>query len=127
MDARVRHIRYYRGFLLPHISKELFDTDDRGIQERLHRALKKRFCIDSLANLNHQEIVAFTRNIRRTMSVEWGLLCPAPNDPSNIDEMEMRDFLMLYLNYGKDERTINNKLGRTSGEVNAHSSGDTGT
>jgi len=110
VDARVRHIRYYRGYLLPFISRELFDTDDRDIQERLHKALKKRFCVDSLAYLNHQEIVAYTRNIRTAMSSEWGMLCPAPNDPSNIDEMDMAEFIKLTLNYGKYERAFNDGL-----------------
>ena len=103
-------MRYYRGILLMHLTKELFDTDDRKMAERLHIALKKRFGVESTSSLTHEELKAYTRDIRTAMSTEWGILSPLPGDPSNIDDMDMKDFIKLTLEYGKNERATNNHI-----------------
>ena len=94
--------RYYRGVLLVFIAEKLGAGDKQTIREvsgTLHKAFKEAFDIETTATLTEREMREYLASIRTYMSVEKGILCPIQHDPVEIDEMDMKEFIKLTMEF----------------------------
>jgi len=94
--------RYYRGVLLVYIAGRLGAEGKelvREVSNTLHVAFKEAFDISSTATITEERFKEYLIDIRVFMSVERGILCPIQYDPPELDELEMKEFLKLTLEW----------------------------
>lgn len=89
--------RYYRGVLLVNISyalgvPELHHKESCSI---LHDAFKKYFCIESTSDLSDHTFLTYMSAILMIMAREKGVLIPFFNESDDIQEMSMKDWIIL--------------------------------
>jgi len=91
------HHRYYRGVLLPKIAWAL--SGGKGDQAKivgiLHSAFKEYFCIGTTADLSNGRFMVYMSAILMIMVREKGRLIPFYNEPDDIEEMSMPEWLKL--------------------------------
>jgi len=94
-DAFFHH--FYRGVLLPKIAyslgvRQIHHKEVCGI---LHLEFKKYFCIKTTADLSNHRFLVYMSAILMIMAREKGTLVPFFNEPDDIEEMTMRQWLDL--------------------------------
>jgi Ca2+-binding EF-hand superfamily protein len=87
-------LRYYFGFLLPSIC-EAWGLDKEACIP-LHEAFKQAFDIQSTTFLDEADLHGYIDSIHGLLVTEFGTLVPYINEPKNVDEITMEQFLSLY-------------------------------
>jgi hypothetical protein len=87
-------IRYYWGHLLPSIC-EAWGLE-QGASESLHQAFKQVFDIQSTTFLDEADFLNYIDSIHGLLVTEFGIMVPHINEPKNVDEITMEQFLSLY-------------------------------
>jgi hypothetical protein len=87
-------IRYYWGFLLPSIC-DAWGLDHEAC-DSLHEAFKQVFEIQSTTFLDENDFLSYIDSIHGLLVTEFGIMVPHINEPPNVDEITMEQFLSLY-------------------------------
>lgn len=88
--------RYYRGVFLPNLCDAWGLSHDAC--EPLHQAFKEAFDIDSTAYLDDDSFYNYIDSLHGLLLVEFGVLIPYINEPSNVADISMKEFINLYKN-----------------------------
>lgn len=88
--------RYYFGKMLPAIC-EAWNLSP-GACEPLHNAFKEAFDIDSTTYFDDTDFIVYLDSLHALLVAEFATLVPHVNEPSDVAEMTMRQFLNLYKN-----------------------------
>jgi len=87
-------IRYYWGFLLPSIC-DAWGLDHEAC-DSLHEAFKQVFEIQSTTFLDENDYYNYIDSIHGLLVTEFGTMVPHINEPPNVAEITMKQFLSLY-------------------------------
>lgn len=88
------YFRYYRGVLLPSICDAWNLSHDAC--PRLHEAFKEAFDVDSTAYFDNTDFHSYLDSIHGLLVTEFGIMVPHINEPDNVDQLTMKQFLNLY-------------------------------
>jgi hypothetical protein len=88
--------KYYFGVFLP----KLCDAWqlDRGACEPLHKAFKEAFDIDSTSYLDDDSFHNYIDSLHGLLLVEFGIFLPYINEPADVADISMKEFINLYKN-----------------------------
>ena len=87
-------LRYYWGFLLPSIC-DAWGLDKEACGS-LHEAFKEAFDIQSTTYLDEADFLNYIDSIHGLLVTEFGIMVAHVNEPHNVDEITMEQFLSLY-------------------------------
>ena len=62
----------------------------------LHEAFKQAFDIQSTTFLDEADFLNYIDSIHILLGTEFGIMVPFINEPKNVDEITMEQFLSLY-------------------------------
>ena len=92
-----RYHRHYRGNLLPRVAYSLGVPKDhhKEVCKILHTAFKEYLCVTSTADLSNSQFMVYMSAVLMLMAREKGKLIPFYNEPENVDQMSMPEWLRL--------------------------------
>ena len=93
--------RFYRGKLLPQISRHLgvHYVHEKKICDLLHKAFKEYAGIETLSVVSNYEFKRYISIITMLCSRELGLMVWLPGEPSYVEKLSMREWLNLKHDY----------------------------
>lgn len=92
---------YYRGFLLPQISKHLgvYYINEKKVCGILHKAFKEYAGIETLSVVSEYEFKCYISMIVMLCSREMGFMAWLPGEPKYLNELSMKEWLNLKKEY----------------------------
>ena len=95
----LKEYKYYYGILLSQICFlfRVKKSNNKEVSKLLHQAFKEYAEIDSITTLTTYQMEGYLSMIRMLMARERGLFISEPNEPDDLVDWSMKNFLKLKL------------------------------